>query len=288
MKDSPPCSGSTWQPRGWPCVFPVPPPNEVTRALLPTGANRGGVKTLVKLSLEAGAAGAVLCGGRALARPGGLLPSQGTMPGTCPRWSGTSRESNAEGRRESNGGNRHWDSQPASDNRSRASAAPPQILGEGWSLGAQRGPLGPPRSPRCVPTPAEKGAVLVPQDGPRERTPGAREAPALDARVLGIPAARAEMPGGRKADKDAGAPTCTASLAMSSRRPPGVPARREGWREERACARHGVWRAGRGRAQRDPGPARRPLRPARLRPPLARPPRRAPRPPAPAAAGPVT
>lgn len=141
----------------------------------------------------------------------------------------------------------------------------------------RRGLPRPPRSPPWVPPPAEKGAVLgLHCAGPGRGRRALGRPPALAIPASGAPAARGRgspVAGGHRTTADAGAPTCTASLAMSSRRPPGVPALAEGRLEERACAQHGAWRAGRGRARWAPGPARGPLRPAPLRPRLARPPR---------------
>lgn len=139
----------------------------------------------------------------------------------------------------------------------------------------RRGPSGPPRSRSVRTSTCRKGdragSTVSPQGGGAGRSggphlglPGPRGAPATRGR-RGSPALA-----GRPAAADAGAPTCTASLAMSSRRPPGVPARREGQQEERACAPRG---AGKGRARRESPPARGPLRPAPLGPRLAWPPR---------------
>lgn len=71
---------------------------------------------------------------------------------------------------------------------------------------------------------------------PREKAPSARgrgegEGGRPYCPIPGAPGACGRgslVPAGRQAAAVAGAPTCTASLAMSTRHPPGVPARREG------------------------------------------------------------
>lgn len=207
-------------------------------------------------------------------------PRWGHGLGTCLRWSGTCRNRQlgrwgveCQGRQ----------APDARQPQSRASAAPPLIPG------VKRGPPGPPRSPTlCVPPPAEKGALLAPRC-PTEGAPGAPEAPALAARLPGTPASRGRgfpAPGGRRVTADAGAPTCKASLAMSLRRPPGVPAPREGGRGGGKSAR--APRAGRGWGGRGASPPRRAALSGLLRSGPAWPGRRvrSPRPPAPAAAGP--
>lgn len=187
----------------------------------------------------------------------------------------------------SDGGDRHRDAQPATDVRTRASAAPLLMLREGRSLGVRRGPSGPPRSPRCVPSPAERGTVLVPRCRPREGAPGPQEAPTLASRAPGSPGnARAggprRWPAARRLRTQVRLPArrrwpCPRAARQGSPR---------GGRGNRRSAR--APRAGRGRGGRGASPRQRAARSGLLRSGPAWPGRRvrAPRPPAPAAAGP--
>ena len=70
-----------------------PRPNEVTLALPATGDNVGGVGTIIKLSPEVGAAGALLCGGEE--RAGRPPPFPGHRARHLLRWSCTCPEPNA-------------------------------------------------------------------------------------------------------------------------------------------------------------------------------------------------
>lgn len=221
---------------------------------------------------------------------GGILPYRGIVPSTCPGGAAPDGNQRRAGGREG-GGDRHWDAQPASDTRSRASAAPLEFsrraeLGCVAGGASRTSPL-----PPCVPPPAQKGAVLAPRCRPKEGVPGPGETPALTASVSGTTAMRgrgSRAPGGHWG----GCGRRYAYLHGVAGHVLAPPAR--GPRAELGTAGEArlrpTQRGGRGGGGHDGTPARRAALSGLLRSGPAWPGRRvrAPRPPAPAAAGPVT